>query len=617
MSQSNSQGLRICSGLGRDVWFDQAGEPLWGARDEAELVEFERFARALHVPLQRTDGLSSAGPRSRPTRPGLVVGYALVDEAISHVYAALTSRRYVNVYTLDELLGLQAVAVVLLRAGSLTVPLLEGLYTRETDTAPGLIFASDETALLRSCKRWAMGALALPPSPFAHAHVSAFVPPSGTASPMATRELLARGADCLALEGHPDGIHMYLPGESMLCPIQPGKRPEGGLAPYCTESQSCPRYPHRPALEDAWRDKPLIDPAELKARVVYNGTCFAFHVENGVVDPAYSLACAIAERSSTLAMVGSWKTTLADPGVPDWLFGQLAQGRSIGEVVAGFNALELERRNGVRLALLGDPAYRAPRPDIGSNAAAPSLASPTVYEGRQTQLRPGAARFIELCIRNGLETHFFCDEEAAEEVLAGLDSAQEAVLQGMPTSSRFQRSLLRFFASFPRPEDAWGAASNVTRVLSDTESCPVCGSPALLYQLRFRVGVQRRALACPRCDEVVNTSRAESPHLVLKGVEAGVLGLEGMGPQTSAHVSLMPRYLPESVHLEWPVDENGLLMPEFAIPLSRLPQGQTVCRVTYAHDLEFGALSFKLRRDSEGCLRHSASISHGEGATNV
>lgn len=597
------------------------GAPVWCVADAAEAAALRVHADRLGVASELLDAQATRIDDRGPWRDGCVASLALADVRIGEAYARLTGRRHVEVANEAALARIDDLEVVLLVTGSLTASLLHALYGPANclARAPGLVMAGDEVRLARTSRRLALGAHALPPTSVGSAVIDEFLADARALSanervcgagstPAQVQGVLGEGAGFLSLEGHSDGIHLSLPSEAMLCPVSRDQSTRDNQPTYCAQARCCPRYAERPSLEQAWERHALVAPRSVAARVVYNGGCFALRVADGVLDVRHSLACALSEQASVLAVIGAWQSTLGDPRVADKLHQLLASGVDVGAAVRTFNALDTRQRSGRRLAILGDPLCVATSLDPARGDRSPAvLPSQMLEEDEASPLRG----FLRHCIDYGLRTNFFSDEAAALAVENGLDAAAQASIAGHAPDTRFREMLLRYFASFGRIGNVWGEAGSALAVDENTP-CPGCGSLSVRMRIMLAPRLVRHSTVCPRCDEVENFGSQPIPRVDFSRIAEGLIRLPERPPSTSALVNVVGRYLPESQSWAWPVDASGELRETFELPRSAvLPAGPLACRVFFAEGLNVSMAAVKLRMPSPGTTAFAASATRG------
>ena len=592
---------------------DDTGQPVWPICDGVAHSVLQAFATAHGLVLVETE--AKPAQVEIVSRSGLVVGLGLNNPQIAKLYAHLTGRRYANVETLIQLAALGDVAVVMLRTDTLDVRLFEHLYRQASKVAPGLIFASDEATLTLCGLRFAAALMPMPGAPVARGHVSVlrelgpgdqdWLVADSRSSAETLRQVLAQDIANLRLEGHSDGIHVPVPGGNMLCSVEFGVTNSLQHNAYCQARQTCTQFPHLGSLHSAWESGKLIGARDVKARVLFNDSCFAFRVVDEVVDPRFSFACTLAERGVVCAMVGIWQMGAAKDSLVDALISHLEQGEEIGRVIGGFNGMPQHQRLGRLLALLGDPAYCSVAARPLATKESRQVAAPTAQQmvdagmiSKMTVSTP-EARFLHACILSGLVNNLYCDEEAGKAIIEGLSEEERQLLNHGSTRPAFRSLILRFFSSNPLLSMNWRGMAK-SKYVPDNKRCPFCKSGTSTFAMLFDGYPERWTQTCPRCFEICDLPISlPSPTLqVVAGVDCRFV-LDGLPTDASVMINLIARDMLQSQHHAWPADTDGTPLREWSLPLYAIPEGQSFCRVLFAWGMQVGALALRIQREGE------------------
>lgn len=597
-----------------------AGDPIWPVYDDEEYRQLQQFAERRKLRLEKSTTYVIG--RSAIRRRGVVVGLGLMDTRIAEIYAHLTQREVIN---LDDESGIDDqldVAVVLMRADSLTSGLIERLYTRGRSTVAGMIFASTEATLHVVAKRFAASLLQSAPPDIDYAAFrynqqvkSHGVIPDLIADTTSERDdverVLGAGAGFLEVTAHSDGIHTLLSNALTLCPYPRGFDKKAASAmPYCVSSQVCTRFPDTPSIDHAWRYRTLIRLDTIKADLLFLIACGAVRIADRILDQQFSFSCALVEQADFSATVATWEWVEMSRKEVGEVFDSVRQGNSIGSVVQTLNAKTSTDEVTNKFCLIGDPDFTVPfneDENLGQYKSRSQGAMPEVDIWEFEDFSDLA--LMVKCLESSRATNFYLDEDLAEEfeyMLQAVSAGQLSPSDAAAIHADFKQITLEFFSTYRKLFHAWKDHANERYVANGT--CGYCSSRTQIISYTFGTKRQGERLLtiCPCCGEVSDCPVDYPMGFDIDQLSRFQLKINGIPADATCHVNLVPQKFSDSTSIDWPMDGDARAS-QFDLADVPFPADMVTCKVLIAWDAKIAVLCVKLFRHSNGMLSHPLS----------
>jgi hypothetical protein len=596
--------LKYCYAAQDALLEDVSGCPIWPVSNHAALSSLLKACAFLGIGAEKAEEARvSTGALFRRST---VAAFRLLDEGPARLYAHLTGRVFLSLQSIDEVRCLDNLGVLLTTSDQLSLELIETMFS-ERLFVPGLLFASDVSALYQVALRFSIGSLVsfplqsrqlvFTPSPYiSEIWSETFDLVSdlmGAGDDV--RLALNAGNDVLAVNAKSDGVDLLL-NSSVICPfrhnLSADSRGRRGR-PLCLELGRCTRFPDLPTIKEAHSDWPLIHASDISAKILLLHTCRGLRVVDESFDPTFGLATALLENSQTACIVTTW--SMAEEGKIEWLkyaVERLEQGANIGQVVSEINANHDGSMITSGLLVLGDPEVRC---NLKTDEARPDTGSVTRNKfGAQSRIsRPSLAEFLLSGLRWSYDFNPYCNDEATLRAIRTMEglTANEGARQDVDCTET-----LDAFSRVVELDDAWTSIQSNVRHVGRGIRCQACGGQSQLNRYEYLVpGTDRYSLSCPRCGVVVNSSVGRAPKLHRPSGSSNRLQLIGVPAEARAVVTMVSRHFPFSQHFRWPTDEQGMRAIEFEIPdRSQLPVGPLQCRVLVGWNLNIAAVATRI-----------------------
>lgn len=550
--------------------------------------------------------------------PGTVFGLGSAAHAAGERYAADTGRAFSGLPDAGEIAAMSSTDVVVCMASELTTSLLRTLYVPRggIGSAPGLIFAADEEALVTVCRRQAERLA----RSRAGKRGRVFINSDDVGGPVATDgdvrtggsvshdellRLLGSDSALLCLTGHSDGIDMMASLHSFLCPYTDGLGPssdEPGLPP-CRLAARCTRFPTNPTTSEALTAKWIIPLAEVRTCVALLFGCGVLKTRDTVVDPMHGLAAAMLVQSNADVVISTWREERYTPDGASLnpLINDVCAGVPVGEAVARYNSSPLGLFMGASFCVIGDPCIALDGATSFTRLSSPSVpATPVSVPGGDEGDRALLREVVANKLRSGQRSE---DVDACERLEAILGGSQSSELSRADQTGAL---LARVFGAEFQLEDVF--ASLGTSTVADEEAvCPVCAGPAREYRFVFpAAGARpRRVTRCAACLESANVPDDWDVSLELSRVREGLVVIGNAPPDAHVRATILGYYGTVEASADWPALSSGGTTRELVLPAS-LDTGPAYCKLFIGAGLDFGSFGFKLRRFPNGTYASSA-----------
>jgi hypothetical protein len=502
----------------------------------------------------------------------------------------------------------------------LSARLLGHLYIgRPERTAPGLLFAPSEDDLHSLCKLKADEMAT--PSPAIGKRVFVYSDKDfselqrgedsiigGNVSSERLLSLVGSRPSVLTIIGHSDGIDLRLSQKQFACTFLDSAPTPSPLLPHCQVVGHCTRFPSWPRVTDAHKAGWIVPTSSLRAEIGIIFGCNVLRLNDGVVDPANSLAARLLRLSGLRVLITLWRReiVLADGAFLNGLINDLCTGHTVGSAVATFNKSALSERYGIKLCIVGDPRFSLPAGQTFARLPVSELPAPTSKS--TIAARPSEASAISLLREIIVSTA----GQAAYDRSKGL-----ALAEGLRRHTAYNQlhghdrqghlrtldeALLDFLSPAARLDLLYGPFSQLEWV-HENAVCASCFDQARLLRrnfLRYRVKA-RTLIRCANCGDSfdapddwnirLDLSRLDQGLVAITGVSAGALGQSTLVVSESSSAGRMKG----PVHQIQRLPDTTASTLVFRLP-QQLPSFALCCEVAIVSQLELGGIAFKLRK---------------------
>lgn len=559
--------------------------------------------------------------------PGRVFALGEKVATPAKLYARLTGRPYRICGTIA---GLEAHQndVIVCTTDELTPHLMERLYVDEQSAGlPGLIFAATPALLEDVCKRQISklisGIKVNPQRIFIYPmlNFSSFSRGLDTfiSGQEAARDLLpklASGASILSIVGHSDGISLDISHRSVLCPFVSSPAAEGELRPTCQVMGRCTKFPIQPSMAEAQAASWILSLHTLRAEIGVISTCAAVRLRDGVIDPAYGLAASLLSQAAFGAIITTWRK---EPGTDDGshlnsLINDLSGGAMVGVATALLNRSAFCARSGIKFCVVGDPCFAlanapdyAQLPEVSEDASKQAESAHSLPSSTSKQRERSGVDLLGDAILWSLKTNSAYDTCKGKSLAAELTASTNYGNPGCSTDaqSHIGDHLLEFLSPFPWLPGFFQRFCEIEKITEGVD-CPVCFAPARVFRLTFpgysaRV---REVTSCSSCGDTRDMPSIWRIGLDLTELEEGLVSVAGIPIESQSMICMVNLW--GSLYRAYPTNISRESSFSFRLPAD-LPPVPMFCRILFAHELDLGALSFKVRQMPDGSYARTSA----------
>jgi hypothetical protein len=606
---------------------DNYGRPVIPIASNTELNSVHRIIELHNCDLVEVPAKPVRESSLAPHRAGLVVALGRNATPAALLYAHLTGRRCCQAEQLKDLPLDVEVAVVVLTTERIDHGFMDQICRRRARhqrAVPGILTAVAAQDLSLVAKRSAAAlacagaavagrTLIYPSSKFRRVEraeglfIGGEEPRSGLIGAMSS------GSALLAMFVHSQGLDITVRGDLRLCPLPLERHTDAVLRPLCLEIGRCTMTMNLPTREEAWRSGTLTSFSNIRAQLLVMHGCNIVRLTDQILDPAFNLAPLFELEASLGACITSWQRERLDREglVLHSLLNDLSDGRQAGRALRDFNVSDTAAFLQINLCLLGDPDYAiAPLAHLRPLPAAPPPTErhPPRYGERLIDL--ALVNLIYTMLHDAPERYPMKPFKRDAQLRLALHRLVTGLIAGFAKQKIDQlwievhEPLTEFIACWPWLEnlvEPFGRAGKpgLERV------CEACGQPARSYPFHFHVDaiLSWTFIECEACDAFICGPPEWSELLSLADVHAGRLRLRQSGIRGRGIVCVLSaswRYCtsPPPAHasllLPWPLNDDGTLNCEFALP-QPLPIGQLQCHIILGCGEKLGSWAVKLR----------------------
>ena len=519
--------LRYDDASATDMLVNESGDAVWPIRSDVERKHLERMAETYGATMVASPGTQGA----TRTATGTVVALGADVTSEARLYGHLTCRSVQVATDLRHLQTLPLPEIVVTTTARVTADLLQHLYCRTSESAPGIVSAETLDKLrIQVLTRSAAAAVcgedggtAVEIDCGVSINGRSWQDYSGDELSTELKRQLTEGAPLITLTTHSDGLHTFLTSDLALCNIQ--EEPavaDGHSPPRCVLTGHC--HLQNTTVEQVTASGGILAPRDIRGQIIIMNTCWGIVPDDGALGLNWGVGRGLMEHDSAGAIMTTWIISTTNARQSDGLTRALLRGQPAGRALARLNSSGKWRRMGLRMCLIGDPRVRL-RPQ---QSEPPDGRSPvrkrSLFE-RRTQIGAiGQAAFLRGLLMQAVSGSAAMVRHFGEQIVVSSTSALQAVLAFEKTAceggavelpesglgSQLRRTLLTYILCRGKVEQDWTPL--VRRILPDSNDadCFLCGSAAvsLLYKFWTPGVAARRVTSCPCCG-IVEDSPAD------------------------------------------------------------------------------------------------------------